>query len=262
MASLVADYGTSSGEDSDVDGDVEEKFPATDITSKQNGVKDNDNVSPDDTTMQLCNTADPTTTAPSVNFLTADLSSDDSDNDEPNKKCQNEKSETKERLPNPLALSLPSPLLGDGIGSQAGVFKTKFQIAEEAKNSVLEQHVKMTVAETLKKKERKQICYKFRKGQCKFGKKCKYFHDVPNAGNSNDNSGNQEETSAKIVQHFGVSNFPQGEDLPVEVDDDSYMGQAKKKKRVGIAQQSLVPPKRAMKNLSKIREQERPWTMD
>ena len=98
----------------------------------------------------------------------------------------------------------------------------------------------------------KKICWNFRKGKCRFGRKCKYSHGNDVVGVKAADEGN----------HRGGNYGDQPwTDEPVTdpADDDSYMGQAKRKKRHGI-NDTMNPSKRAMKDLHKIRTQERPWT--
>ena len=178
------------------------------------------------------------------------------------------------KLPNPLSEKLPSPLLtgNSNTSSIAGssVFVTAYHKAEEAKNSVLEKHVKMTVMDLQKGKRKKQICYKFRKGNCRFGSKCRFAHDnddIPSSSSSSQSDNNQEANQAtqnsnhSNHQNSNHQSYIMGHDQPVvHQDDEDYLSQAKKKKRIGTTD-TLLPPKKAMKSLDRQRVHERPWTI-
>ena len=170
------------------------------------------------------------------------------------------------KLPNPLAEI--SHAKCSTSSDNSSVFVTSYHKAEEAKHSVLEQHVKMTIAQQSKDTKNKRICWNFRKGKCRFGNKCKYSHDndIPE---SILNSGDQVEerqpatamSTPGYTANYGPNSY-QARSIGQDVgeDDDSYMASVKRKKRAGIGN-SLVPPKKAMSALMQQRESERPWTM-
>ncbi len=172
-----------------------------------------------------------------------------------------------ERLPNPLAapkpqkmvgsgqISLPKPSLkGDIFNAEhpASVYTNPFQIAEKAKLSVLEKHVKLTSSEEKAKAVgKKNVCKNFKQGRCRFGHKCKYAHDSDIIAAA--------EEKGTLHANYG----PSAEECLFEedaVDDDSYISQKKRKFRSGVSD-NLKPPKRAMQVLDKQRTIERPWTM-
>ena len=205
-----------------------------------------------------------------------------------------------QKLPNPLMEKLPTPKIRKQKAKkkvklvEGSVFVNPFEKAEQAKQSVLEKHVKMT--ENLPGMGKNvKICYKFRKGKCPFGKNCKYSHDVDSLALKYQN--NEEGAPGDEHEQIGSTNFPnippppkpvgfmgtmgtlknpsrqghkpsrnyssyrqQLQDKEDEADDDNYMLNAKKKKRSGVAQ-NLVPPKKAMMALTKQRNEERPWTV-
>ena len=157
--------------------------------------------------------------------------------------------ETVARLPNPLAaVSLPSAT-GNDVSS---VFINAFKVAEQAKHSILEQHVKMTAEQIRESRLKKKVCYNFQKGKCRFGNKCKYSHGddhiVANRA-SGDNTGGD---VVRQVQPDQNTNFPP------ETDDDGNV--IKRKRRAGVTN-NLLPTKKARATLDKQRAQERPWTM-
>lgn len=196
-----------------------------------------------------------------------------SSDDEPRTDVQTRSSEqiqnSETRLPNPLATgeALPSPSFAASYsdGFQNSVFLTSFQRAEEAKQSILERHVKMTNEVAPDKKKKRQICHNFLKGMCRYGQKCRYNHDV------DDKSGDMDDTAPPVAFVRGPAGprnprqfncvgssgtRPQRDDD----DEDGFDAMKKRQKRSGITN-SLVPPKRALHLLEKDREQERPWTV-
>ncbi|KAL5016443.1 hypothetical protein ScPMuIL_006032 [Solemya velum] len=158
------------------------------------------------------------------NFFSIENDLDDDSESDPDE--QSRCGQQDERLPNPLFDKLPSPSLSTGTGP-ASVFSNPFQLAEQSRHSILEQHVKMT--ETKLSKTGKKVCFKFKRGKCRMGKNCRFSHDADTV----------------IVK----SDEPVGEGST-----------GKRKKKVGISN-NLVPPKRAMMALEMQREKERPWTV-
>jgi hypothetical protein len=82
-----------------------------------------------------------------------------------------------EKLPTPdlgTDTKLPIHKSTEGRGS---VFANPFETAEMVKQSILEKHVKMTEAQLATGKKAK-ICKAFKQGRCRFGKNCKFSHDL------------------------------------------------------------------------------------
>lgn len=77
--------------------------------------------------------------------------------------------------------TLANPLQNNGstsIEPSVSVFYNPFKKDQEAKNSLLERHVKLsTNPKDVLEINGKKICWNYRKGRCKFGHKCKYIHD-------------------------------------------------------------------------------------
>ena len=230
-----------------------------------------------------------------------------SDSEEEKKKKESESkgdNSKAEKLPNPLMEKLPHPVIGkkktkkkkSKVVVEGSVFVNPFEKAEQAKQSILEKHVKMTENQPSTGKNVK-ICWKFKKGRCPFGKNCKYSHDVDSNlslkyQNSEVAASESEQEGKNHHRKFpnlppppkpvgfmgtvGTLKNPRGSaqtssksystyrqqlhDKETEADDDNYMLSAKKKKRYGVAQ-NLVPPKKAMTALIKQRNEERPWTV-
>ncbi|XP_033747811.1 uncharacterized protein LOC117332863 [Pecten maximus] len=251
MATLVADYGDS-GEDSDSDSEVIEDERPSSNQSETPSI--------------------PVSTEPqkTVNFFQGgDIDSSSSDEEDCKSKANTvSKGDNQIKLPNPLADYLPTPSLRD-LKESGSVFSNKYELAEKAKNSILEQHVKMTEARIQAKKN---VCFKFQKGKCKFGKNCKFSHDrgTDLVVNSTKQDEDKSQTEADFSAAFGGSgrsvylnpNAGYGDPLPPlnAEDDDSYMAGAKRKKRAGLSEH-LVPSKKAMSSLDRQRIHERPWTV-
>ena len=170
---------------------------------------------------------------------------------------------------------LPSPaLIGKTLsGAVPGsVFINPYAKAEEAKNSILEKHVKMTTFKEVdsktarhNKKMKKKICYQFMKGKCRHGKKCKYNHDMgAKAAEEKGAAGANEIWPDNVPDnrnlHYGRQSWQEPVDNYDQKDDDSYMAEARRKKRFGVTD-TMAPPKKALKILDQQRAVERPWTV-
>ncbi|XP_061179688.1 uncharacterized protein LOC133205563 [Saccostrea echinata] len=184
------------------------------------------------------------------NFFDAGASSSDEDDKE------DVKTDDKNRLPNPMLGSLPQPVFdADNEKELLSVFTNPYEQAEQAKNTVLEKHVKM-VERNIPKGKAGQVCFKYKKGKCPYGKNCRYSHDLSSELISKPPAMTEE----KSVFDFHHHSVTVQKIEPELEDDDNYMANAKRKKRSGITD-NLLPPKRALKSLDKQRQTERPWTV-
>jgi hypothetical protein len=203
-------------------------------------------------TVVLCFRTKPSTAAPG-NLLTAsgegDTSSDSDDGSDDESKNE----------PKDVAAALPSAHAVLSSDSATSVFVNPFQRAEEAKLSVLEKHVKLSIIDrSVKEIGGKKVCKNYRLGRCKQGHKCPNAHDgdIPVA--------NAEATSE--TDYKGPSNcqnYGPPRNLFIErerPDDDNYMSGKPRKRRHGVTD-NLQPPKKAMNNLNSLRNHERPWTV-
>lgn len=144
------------------------------------------------------------------------------------------------------------------------VFVTSFQRAEEAKQLILERHVKMTTPlkeETRPQQKKKSVCRSFQLGKCRYGYKCRYGHDLTPDTNQVDSGtfsgattdGNRFGYSVDFFDPLSRVNNPE------DGDDDGVRVEQKRRTRSGVSD-SLVPPKRALVALDRQRRTDRPWT--
>lgn len=103
----------------------------------------------------------------------------------------------------------------------SSVFNNPYREAENYEQSLLEQHVKMTaVKKEIKDAKRKKICFKFNKGKCRLGDKCRFLH----------------------------SYLPNTEQNASDCEDETVTESKKPvKKRCGLTD-NLVPPKKYMQS--------------
>ncbi|XP_013413918.1 uncharacterized protein LOC106176200 [Lingula anatina] len=250
MTSLVADYGSAS--------DSDEEYDPKNHALSESGPK------PSQITEK---------SSYGGNLLGLHDQSDDSSSGEDVNNKQRVLGDLKEQprdksLPNPFgnAMKLPAPSLNvekeqGGKGLENSVFANPFEKARQAKLSVLEKHVKMTETEEQAQSStsNRNVCYKFLKGKCHFGDKCRFYHERDNVHNiSQPVAGHQNQFNAgryNQTGNFELLNFEQDQQ-----DEDGYMANMKRKKRAGI-NDHLVPPKKALQSLGQQRAKERPWTV-
>ncbi|EDO32026.1 predicted protein [Nematostella vectensis] len=191
-----------------------------------------------------------------------DSSSSDSENDEEqtpstvnqntSSSCLNSEVETPLPLPEldvgKKTSSLPSELKSRAFESSS-VFYNPYLVKEKERLSVLEKHVQLSEqAPTLKGKKR--VCWKFQKGKCRFGEKCKFVHNTIPVGATSAN----EPDSETAAPHTSVRTLRY---TPNE-EETQWEEKKSKKRRVGVTD-SLVPPKRAVKAYEQQKVRERPW---
>lgn len=233
MNTLVG-YGVSS--DSDSDGDVSDEH------SKLRSIQD------------ACH-GDPA--KKSRNFLLgADSGSSDS-----------EELEEDERPAAPVAhaapqRSLPSPSLSPKMNklpppslqtcSDTSVFTNPFKVQADQKLNALQKHVPLTEQARPSHIGGRRVCVSYRKdGRCRFGIKCKYAHDSDLQTSPFDthlNPGNSKEAHTGICSAQGTQGLRHDPEEKPE-------GQQVKKRRVGLSN-TLIPPKRAMKQYALQREKD------
>uniref|UniRef100_T1J2L2 C3H1-type domain-containing protein n=1 Tax=Strigamia maritima TaxID=126957 RepID=T1J2L2_STRMM len=124
------------------------------------------------------------------------------------------------------------------------IFSNPFQDEENAKQSILEQHVKMTPnTESQSVINGRQVCWNYRKGRCRFGHNCKYAHDsdlVPK-------NTNPEKPAAVTVSSPAF--------IHSQTENDHAKVEKRKRKKPGLSQ-TLIPSKRVIKAYYKQQQQE------
>lgn len=157
-------------------------------------------------------------------------------------------------LPSPsLGAKLPPPPLS--ASSDSSVFANPFKAQAEQKLSALQKHVPLTMQAKPSQIGGKRMCVSYRRdGRCRFGIKCKFAHD-------------SDLQTAAIPTDCGPS-VSQEAQAPTQVESHSSQQhreaaeegaegqQGKKKRRVGLSN-TLIPPKRAMKQFAMLRDRER-----
>lgn len=137
---------------------------------------------------------------------------------------------------------LPSPALGGFcVPADSSVFANPFKERAEQKLSVLQKHVPLTSHARPTHIGERRVCVAYRKdGRCRFGIRCKFAHD-------SDLQQNIAEPSVSDSNNAGT-HTPVGRESTVERDreDEEENQRRRKKHRVGVSD-SLIPPKRALK---------------
>lgn len=155
---------------------------------------------------------------------------------------------------------LPPPSLNTCSGSS--VFSNPFKAQADQRLNALQKHVPLTVHTKPAQIGGKKVCVSYRKdGKCRFGIKCKFAHDSdlqnpafptdchpPAMG---DTQRSDQAASNEDAVHDGGSTQHQLQ----ETKEDESGGQMKKR-RVGLSN-TLIPPKRAMKQYAVQRSRER-----
>ncbi|KAK3573481.1 hypothetical protein QTP86_025315, partial [Hemibagrus guttatus] len=143
---------------------------------------------------------------------------------------------------------LPSPALG-GFCVPAGssVFANPFKERAEQKLNVLQKHVPLTSQAQPSHIGGKRVCVAYRKnGRCRFGIRCKFAHDSDlqqNIAEPTDSDSNSSATDTTACRESAVERERQDEENQSR----------KKKNRVGVSD-SLIPPKRALKQYAMQRD--------
>ncbi|XP_036948203.1 zinc finger CCCH domain-containing protein 57 [Acanthopagrus latus] len=148
---------------------------------------------------------------------------------------------------------LPPPSLN--TCSDSSVFANPFKAQADQKLSALQKHVPLTLQAQPSQIGGKRMCVSYRKdGRCRFGIKCKFAHDsdLQTPVTPTDcHPAVSEDLSDPDESHAGDS-CVRGQ----ETTEEESGGQQAKKRRVGLSN-TLIPPKRAMKQFSMQRDRER-----
>ncbi|KAM4603714.1 uncharacterized protein ACJ7VT_018386 [Polymixia lowei] len=155
---------------------------------------------------------------------------------------------------------LPPPPLESLTGSS--IFANPFKVQADQKLNALQKHVPLTMHAKPSQIGGKRMCVAYRKdGRCRFGIKCKFAHDSdlqtsvipsdfgPPVGSETPES-DQAESKAGGSGSGGPQSFAQ------EREQEESEGEQRRKRRVGLSN-TLVPPKRALKQYSMQRNRER-----
>ncbi|XP_044271645.1 uncharacterized protein LOC123015777 [Tribolium madens] len=171
------------------------------------------------------------------------LSSSDSEDEE----IVEPKTRDTEKTP----LKLPTPdfvgVSNDPDVPKTSVFKNPFTEAENAKEAILQKHVKMVDAkDNVVVINGKKICWNYRKGRCRFGHNCKYAHDSDLQKSKEQLQSEKQMQQTVVCQNQNLPE-PSPQDLEKIKQEAVTQNAQKRKKRPGLTQ-GLVPGKRIMKN--------------
>ena len=177
---------------------------------------------------------------------------DDQRRDPDHGKCANDKLKEPQNTQIPLPLpkldlkessTLSTKDLNQRTQQTSSIFFNPYLAAEKQKLCALEKHVQLSETKTEEgNKRNKQVCFKFQKGRCRHGDKCKFSHGTVNVP-----SANLEKSKEPSITPSHCNAAASYE--PVE-DEDSWGPQKKKMKKIGVTD-SLVPPRRALEAFAK-----------
>ncbi|XP_040893277.1 uncharacterized protein si:ch211-113e8.11 [Toxotes jaculatrix] len=153
------------------------------------------------------------------------------------------------------ANKLPPPSLN--ACSDSSVFANPFKAQADQKLSALQKHVPLTMQAKPSQIGGKRMCVSYRKdGRCRFGIKCKFAHDSDlqtpvTPTDCHPPVSDEAPVSEHVEAHAGGSTGSQN-----LTEEEGSGGQQVKKRRVGLSN-TLIPPKRAMKQYAMHRDRER-----
>jgi len=195
-------------------------------------------------------------------------SDDDGNNPEGSTKGTGESKFADNRVKEPQNTQIPLPLptldlskttpsgtkeLNQRTYQTSSVFFNPFLAEEKKKLSVLEKHVQLTESKPEEdNKRKKQICFKFQKGRCRLGDKCKFSHGMATGTPAFESEKPRDPSVAPSHTNVATSYEP-------DEDEESWELKKKKKRKPGVTD-SLVPPKRAMAAYEKQRLNDKPWS--
>lgn len=163
--------------------------------------------------------------------------------------------------------SLPAPSLGSHPSnklpppslhtcSDSSVFANPFKAQADQKLSALQKHVPLTMQAKPSQIGGKRMCVSYRKdGRCRFGIKCKFAHDSDLQTDTHPPVGEETPMSDEAESHAGGSCGGGSQHHQQETREEESGGQLLKKRKVGLSN-TLIPPKRAMKQFAMQRERE------
>ncbi|XP_056136522.1 uncharacterized protein si:ch211-113e8.11 [Lampris incognitus] len=157
-------------------------------------------------------------------------------------------------------IKLPPPPLH--THSDSSVFANPFKAQVDQKLNALQKHVPLTMQAKPSQIGGKRMCVAYRKdGRCRFGIKCKFAHDsdlqtsvIPSDFQSPVD--NETPGSEQADPQTGRSPAGGSQTLSQESKQEETEGLKGKKRRVGVTN-TLIPPKKAMKQYAMQRDRER-----
>lgn len=175
-------------------------------------------------------------------------------------------------LPSPVLDVLPNPGFSPNLNklpppplqacSDSSVFANPFKAQADQKLCALQKHVPLTVQARPSHIGGRLVCVSYRKdGRCRFGIKCKFAHDsdLQTLVASTDCHPKVSEgalASAGSVPHAGGrSAEEESHSFRNDTEEEKPEGKQAKKRRVGLSN-TLIPPKRAMKQYAVQRSKE------
>ncbi|XP_063814551.1 uncharacterized protein LOC135054970 [Pseudophryne corroboree] len=190
----------------------------------------------------------------------ASSSEDEAENDREKERA----AETLKPLPCPLpSFRLPAPRLGTQSAMSSGsVFANPFQDQQQAQRTILERHVKLSDGNWAK--AGKGVCLAYeRDGRCRYGTKCKYSHgsDLPQGTAVSTQREIQEREPGDDAWEVPAESWKGGHVMPGGEEQGEEMKTEKgKRKKPGLGN-TLIPPKKSLKNYEKQLSAERPWAL-
>lgn len=159
--------------------------------------------------------------------------------------CFSPTEEEKVASPAPIE-KLPPPDFIDTSSTsnlpKTSVFTNPFKEAENAKQAILEKHVKMVnTQENVRIINGKKVCWNYRKGRCRFGHNCIYAHDSDIQKSKEQLEAENQVQQTVLYESQQYSKVKKDE---AKQSEDSVM--KGKKKRPGLTQ-GLIPGKKVMK---------------
>lgn len=148
----------------------------------------------------------------------------------------------------------PPPLGGSGSGGAltvSSVFANPFKDMANERLNVLQKHVPLTLQARPTQIDGKRICVAYRKdGRCRFGSSCKFAHDSDLQSNRVVTSDSEPKDNAPATVDGTQDDSLASCDVDKKTDGDTNTEQ-RKKKRIGV-NDSLIPPKRALKLYARL----------
>ncbi|XP_069023193.1 uncharacterized protein [Embiotoca jacksoni] len=152
---------------------------------------------------------------------------------------------------------LPSPPLN--ACSDSSVFANPFKAQADQKLSALQKHVPLTMQAKPSQIGGKRMCVSYRRdGRCRFGIKCKFAHDsdLQTPAVHPDCHPAASPETGEAAQAVDVVRGGRSQNIQQETREEQSEGQQGKKRKVGLSN-TLVPPKRALKQYNMQRDRER-----